>query len=278
MRLGGPIFQSYDSPESWVAAVQAKGYRAAYSPLSVERHPLNVIQAYAAAAVEADIVIAEVGTWCNPLSPDEEIRNKAVERCKIGLWLADELGARCCVNIAGSRGEKWDGPCALDMTPETYAMIVDSVREIIDAVQPTRTFYTLEGMPWMYPDSPECYMQLMKDIDRKAFAAHLDPVNWVNSPERYFQNADLLERSFALMGPHIRSIHVKDVRLGDELTVHLPEVRLGTGGLDYRTFLHLANQLPPDTPFMLEHLPAEEEYDEAAVAVRKIALTEGIAL
>ena len=130
----------------------------------------------------------------------------------------------------------------------------------------------------MYPDTPECYLQMIKDIDREAFAAHLDPVNWINSPEKYFKNTELLERSFELLGSSIRSIHAKDIKLGEELTVHLPEVRLGLGGLDYRTFLRLGNQLPPDTPFILEHLPKEEDYDMAAAVVRKIAGELGIAL
>ncbi|MEE4195183.1 MAG: TIM barrel protein [Anaerolineae bacterium] len=278
MRLGGPIFQEYDCPEAWVEVVKAKGYRAAYSPLSVEQHPQSLIESYANAAAKEDIVIAEVGTWCNPLSPDEETRFAAIERCKTGLWLADELGARCCVNIAGSLGERWDGPCALDLTDDAYALIIDSVRQIIDAVNPKRTFYTLEGMPWMYPDSPECYVRMMKDIDRKGFAAHLDPVNWINMPEKYFKNAELLQRSFDLLGDSIRSIHAKDILLKPELTVVLPEVRLGLGGLDYRTFLRCANQLSENTPFMLEHLPAEEDYDLAAEALRSIAKQEGIAL
>ena len=36
------------------------------------------------------------------------------------------------------------------------------VGQIIDAVKPSRTFYTLEPMPWMYPDSAESYAGLIK--------------------------------------------------------------------------------------------------------------------
>jgi sugar phosphate isomerase/epimerase len=64
-----------------------------------------------------------VGVWNNPLSPDETTRATAIERCKACLDLADRLGARCCVNIAGSRGQKWDGPSEKDLTTETFDMI-----------------------------------------------------------------------------------------------------------------------------------------------------------
>jgi len=131
-----------------VNAVQKAGYRAAYCPLD-EKASNEQILAYKKAAKDADIVIAEVGAWSNPLSPDEATRQEAIEKCKRKLELAEKIGARCCVNIAGSRGKKWDGPSPLDLTAETFEIIVTTVREIIDAVKPTHTFYTHEPMPWM---------------------------------------------------------------------------------------------------------------------------------
>lgn len=277
MRLGGPIFAQYDSPAKWVAAVQNKNYRAAYCPVGLDADA-KTVAAYARAAQGADILIAEVGAWSNPLSPDPQTRETALEKCRQSLALAEAIGARCCVNISGSRGEKWDGPHADDLSEETFALIVETTQSIIDAVQPNNTCYTLEAMPWMYPDSPQSYLRLIQEIDREACAVHLDPVNLVNSPRRYFDNADLLRNCFALLGPHIRSCHAKDILLQDQLTLHLDEVRPGLGTLDYRVFLSELDQLDPDTPLMLEHLPNEAEYDAAAVYIRAIATEIGCAL
>ena len=196
MRLGGQIFKPWHTADEWVQAVNEAGYRAAYCPLKPGAEPVTV-RAYEQAAQSADIVIAEVGAWSNPLSPDAATRKAALEKCKQSLALADEIGARCCVNIAGSRGEKWDGPHPADLTEETFAMIVEAVREIIDAVKPKRTFYTLETMPWMYPDSTDSYLRLMQAIGRQHCAAHLDPVNLICSPQRYFSNGALLSECFA---------------------------------------------------------------------------------
>jgi len=142
MRLGGQVFESYDTPDQWVSAMRRLGYRAAYCPVDAGAS-VEVIRAYAAAAAQADIVIAEVGAWSNPLSADAETRRAALATCQEQLALADAIGARCCVNIAGSRGERWDGPHPANLTSETFELIVDTVRAIIDAVKPTRTFYTL---------------------------------------------------------------------------------------------------------------------------------------
>lgn len=277
MRLGGPIFQKYDSPESWVQAVRRLGYRAAYCPLDLQASEVE-ISAYARAAREADIVIAEVGAWSNPLSPDPLERQAALEKCKASLLLADEIGARCCVNIAGSRGAKWDGPDPLDLTEETFQMIVDTVREIIDAVRPARTYYTLEPMPWMYPDSVEAYRALIEAIDRRAFAVHFDPVNLINCPERYFHNRDLIQEAVEALGAHIRSCHAKDIVLRDHLTVHLDEVRPGLGGLDYRAYLSALARCDPDMPLMLEHLPSESDYAAAAAHIRAVGRDLGMTL
>lgn len=277
MRLGGPIFEQADTPELWAKAVRAAGYKAAYCPLTPEADQ-GTISAYAKAADKADIVIAEVGAWSNPMSPDPVIAEAAVEKCKASLALADRIGARCCVNIAGSCGRKWDGPDAADLTEMAFDNVVTMVRGIIDAVKPTRTFYTLETMPWMYPDSPDSYLRLIRAVDRKAFAVHLDPVNLVSSPQRYFATGRLIEECFAKLGAHIKSCHAKDILLRENLTMHLDEVRPGQGSLDYAVFLRALNGLDACVPLMLEHLPDLEEYRKAAEHIRNIAHQENITL
>jgi sugar phosphate isomerase/epimerase len=270
MRLGGPIFEEYTEPEEWARAVRALGYSAAQCPVESTATD-DAIAGFAAAAREHDIVIAEIGAWRNPLDPDESARKSAVEFCKTQLELAERIGCSCCVSIGGSRGEQWDGPHPKNLTAETFAMVVDTVREIIDAVEPKRTFYTLETMPWMFPDSPQSYLDLIRAIDRPAFAAHLDPVNMVCSPQRYFYNASLIRDCFDLLGPHIKSCHAKDISLSGKLTTHLDEVRPGLGALDYRVYLTELSKLGPDVSLMLEHLRTAEEYALAADHVRSVA-------
>jgi sugar phosphate isomerase/epimerase len=153
---------------------------------------------------------------------------------------------------------------------------VESVRSILDAVKPTRTFYTLEPMPWMYPDSAESYLRLLRAVGRKQFGVHLDLVNLVCSPQLYFGNAALIRDCFAKLGPHVRSCHAKDILLGGELTVHLSEVRPGLGALDYAVLLQELDRLEPDMPLMLEHLKTDEEYRLAADYVRSVARRTGV--
>ncbi len=275
MRLGAPIEET-QTPEAWIEALKKHGYRAAYCPVDASADQ-STRQAYVRAAQQADIVIAEVGAWSNPISPDDTIRKAAIEKCQQQLALADDIGARCCVNIAGARGEKWDGPYVDNFSVDTFDLIVETVRKIIDAVNPKRTFYTLEPMPAIVPDSPDSYLELIEAINHPQFAAHLDPVNMISSPRRYFSNAAFLDECFDKLGPYIKSCHAKDTLIRNPLTVHIDEVRPGLGTLDYVTFLRRANQLDADMPFMLEHLPMSE-YAPSAEFVRQTANTLNISL
>jgi sugar phosphate isomerase/epimerase len=269
VRLGGPVFGDLKDPQEWVKALKTEGYSASYCPVEVGTDQ-TTIKAFEKAAREADIIISEVGAWSNPISKNDKERKEAIKKCKDALALADQIGAGCCVNITGSRGEKWDGPDPENISGDTFDLIVQVTREIIDEVKPLRTFYTLETMPWALPDSPDSYLELIKAIDRKQLAVHLDPVNMINSPRRYYNNGAFIKECFDKLGPFIKNCHAKDIRLDTNLTVHLDEVLPGTGGLDYKVFLTELSKLK-NVPLMLEHLKTKEEYTKAAANVRSIA-------
>lgn len=276
MRLGGPVFLESDDPEELAAEHRRLGYRAAYCPpLSLDEP--ERIRATHAAFERADVVLAEVGAWSNMLDRDEARRRASLEHVRERLALADEVGALCCVNIAGSRHPtRWDGPHPDNLGAEAWEMTVENVRSVLDAVRPRRARLALEMMPYALPDGPESFAKLLAAVDRPGFAAHLDPVNIVNSPRRYYGLAGLLRACFATLGPHIVSCHAKDTRMADALTVHIDEVRPGAGVLPYEIYLGELARLPADTPLMLEHLTGPEEYALAAGHIRGVAAQAGL--
>lgn len=275
VRFGGPLFEDCSDPDRWIAALRKKGYTAAYCPVGKEATS-DVVKSFSDAASKAGMTISEVGAWSNPMDPDSQKSKEAIEHCRKQLALADEIGARCCVNITGSRGEPWASHHPKNLTQETFDLIVQVTRSIIDAVKPKRSFYTLETMPWMYPDSIQSYSDLYHAIDREQCAVHFDPVNLINCPSRYYGNGALIHKFVDRLGAMIKSCHAKDIIMKPEFMVHLDECRPGTGSLDYATFLGEIHQLPDEVPIMLEHLPNEAEYDLAAEYVRSVAKKEGI--
>jgi len=269
VRLGGQVFLEQHNPEAWAQALLNAGFTATVCPFqSLEEKDAKY---YVAEAKKHNIVIAEVGAWSNPISPNEKQRKEALQYCKEKLALANEIGAGVCVNIAGSRAEKWDAPHPDNFNGDTFALIVDSVRDIIDSVKPTQTFYALEMMPWVYPYSVDTYYTLLKAIDRPAFAVHFDPVNIVNTPLTYYHTEQLITDFIHKLGPYIKNVHAKDIKLQDKLTVHLDEVIPGEGNLNYEVLLTQLSKLTYDVPIIIEHLHNNEDVSKAATYIRSVA-------
>jgi sugar phosphate isomerase/epimerase len=274
VRLGVYLDIHSEDPEEIAQAYARQGYGAAVCP-PVSLDQPERIQAIREAFACQEIVLAEIGAWNNLLDPDPQRREANLQANIEKLALAEEVGVLCCVNIAGSfHPTRWDGPHAANLSKAAFDLTVENVRRIIDAVHPKRAFYCLETMPWSIPDSPQSYLALIRGINRPMFGVHLDPVNLVNSPARYYDNAGLLRECFATLGPWIVSCHAKDIRLHDRLTVHLDEVRPGLGALDYSVFLCELSRLPGDIPLILEHLP-QEEYPLAQKYILEVAAAHG---
>jgi len=174
------------------------------------------------------------------------------------------FGALCCVDIAGSYSEqKWYGPHPKNLSEEFFDATVENARKIIDAVNPKRAKFGFEMMGWSLPDSVDSYVRLFKAVDRKAFGVHLDPCNIINCPTRFYENTKLLNECFDKLGPWIVSCHAKDVAWEIELQMHFREVVLGTGSLDYKTYLKRLVALPQKPPLMIEHLKTADEYNRS---------------
>jgi sugar phosphate isomerase/epimerase len=194
-----------------------------------------------------------------------------------GLALADEIGARCCVDIAGSfNAEIWYGPHPDNLSPRFFDAVVENARKIIDAVKPKRAKLCYEMMGWALPDSADSYVDMIKAVDRDGFGVHLDPCNIINSPARYYRNRELLDECFDKLGPWIVSCHAKDVTWDVEMQIHFREVVLGTGTLDYATYLKRLAALPQSPPLMVEHMSGAEQYDQSRKYLLEVADKVGV--
>jgi sugar phosphate isomerase/epimerase len=276
LRLGGPSFAKTDDPEELALAHRNLGYRAAYCP-NVPLSDAERIRALHDAFAKHDVVIAEVGRWVNLLDANPDQRRKNLQTVTDGLALAEAIGALCCVDIAGSfNPTSWFGPHPENLSKQFFDASVENARKIIDAVKPKRARFTYEVMGWSWPDSPDHYLEMIKAVDRPAFAVHLDPCNLVNSPEKFYHNTALLNECFDKLGRWIVSCHAKDLTWDVEMNIHFREVAPGKGALDYRTYLQRLARLPQRPPLMLEHLATAEDYAGAREHIFEVGRQAGV--
>lgn len=277
VRLGGPIFLKSEDPAELAREHRRLGYSAAYYPAIATIRDTEKLRAIEKAYAAEKVTIAEVGAWVNMLDPDAEKRRRNLEYVTERLALADAVGAKNCVDIAGSYNPQyWYGAHPKNLSKEFLDATVENCRRIIDAVKPKRSLFTIEMMPWSIPNGADSYLQLIQAVDRKEFGVHMDVCNAVNSPERFYNNGALIDDLFRRLGRWIASCHAKDLQWIPEYNVHFLEVVPGRGVMDYKTYLRNIAALPHDAPLMLEHLKTAAEYDEGRAWIQKQAVEAGV--
>ena len=270
MYLGISSSLEHSTPAEWALKHKALGLKTVVFPVSSLDGEETVL-AYKKAADEAGLTIAEVGVWRNTLASDPEERERWIVYAIEQLRMADAIGAACCVNVVGTPyGPRWDGGYRDNFSPELWDMAVRMIRRIIDTARPVRTKFCIESMPWMIPSSPDEYLRLIEDVDRAEFGTHLDVVNMITTPRRYFYNDEFLEECFAKLHGTIVSCHLKDIRLKPEYTFQLEECACGEGSLDIELYARLATAESPHTPMIIEHLTTDEEYVSSVRYVKSV--------
>jgi len=276
VRLGGPIFLKSSDPGELAREHRRWGYSAAYCPAATV-DDTDRIRAIRSAFESERVVIAEVGAWRNMLDPDPQKRSDNLKYVTDRLALAEAVGSRCCVDIAGSYNPTvWYGADPRNLSQEFFDATVENCRKVIDAVKPQATKFSIEMMGWSLPDGPDSYLKLIRAVDRPAFAVHMDVCNGINSPTRFYRNAEFTAECFAKLGKWIVSCHAKDLAWIPEYNVHFREVVPGKGQLDYAEYLRQLSRLPVDAPLMLEHLQTPEEYTEGRDYIRSVGERIGV--
>lgn len=269
MYLGISSSLQHSSPEEWAAKHKALGLETVNFPVTCDDGE-DVFMAYKKAADEVGLTIAEVGVWRNTLAADSVERQQWIDYAVRQLRMADAIGATCCVNVVGTPyGPRWDGGYRENFSRELWDMAVKMIRLIIDTARPKYTKFSIESMPWMIPSSPDEYLHLIEDVDRTEFGTHLDVVNMITTPQRYFYNDEFLRECFEKLHGTIVSCHLKDILLKQEYTFQLQECACGEGTLDINLYAQLANAENPNMPMIIEHLTTDKEYVASVQYVRE---------
>lgn len=283
IKVGGHVFpqnsKEATDPEVLARLAKKMGYTAVYAPDYLTIDKTDEIKKAREAFEKEGLVIAEVGYWQNMLDTREEVRKKNREEMKRAFCLAEELGAKCVVNTAGSycEGEGYTNHNPRNFTEEHFQDAIEMARYFIDEVRPVRTYFTYEVFMYNSIDSPEQYARLVKAVDRKMFGVHLDLTNMMRSPREIYMAGDLVKRCVQLFPDKIISSHIKDARLKrPAITTMIEEEIPGEGEIDLAPYIRELAKLPQTVTMMMEHYQNEYEYAMGLAYIKKVAQREGV--
>ncbi|HEY0854293.1 MAG TPA: sugar phosphate isomerase/epimerase [Devosia sp.] len=260
IRLGGhglPV--GSEDPYAFARAHRDYGYGAAYVPATLTANDTAQLAAFEKAFATEEVMLAEIGIWRNLVTPDDAVRKVNLDYAADKLAVADAVGANCAVSYIGSYSAGTDyAPAADNMGQEAFDAAVETVRHLLDTVKPKRAKFALEMMQYSLPDSVDGYVELIRAVDRPMFGAHFDPVNLIMTPRVYWSNGALIRECFEKLGAYVCSCHAKDIKLHHQAALHLDEVQIGEGVLDYREYLTQLDRLGRDVPLLTEHLKGDQ--------------------
>jgi len=99
---------------------------------------------------------------------------------------------------------------------------------------------------------------LLDAVGSPALKFNIDPVNFYGSVRDVHDTRPILNDLFHLLGKDTVAAHFKDLALEDQPVLHIAEVIIGHGTLDYGLFLRRMQAECPHAYGLIEHLPEEK--------------------
>ena len=243
-------------------------------PLAAEEDQVLRVKA---AFDQAGLEVAQANGWYEVLvHPDEERRSAGIRGlgalCRIARWVA----APTVYVRPGSlnpNGAWWPHP--ENHTQQTFDRLVDSMRRVCLDAEQEDVILGIEGHVLSPLDSAQRIADLFSAVGSRILKFNVDPVNFVGTVPDVYDTGRVVNELFDLLGADTVAAHAKDCALGDALVVHIEEVVLGTGFMDYETFLRRFEACCPGGYMLIEHLP-DEKVPQARQAILQLAGRLGI--
>jgi len=242
-------------------SVRAAGFLGAQwfftKPLETDLKDVRRVQT---AFAEADLEICQVNGWYEALvNPDEAIRSEGVRGLSALARLGGLLQSPSVYVRPGGLNPHGHWLAHPDNhTPATFDRLVGSLKQVCRIAEAEGVTLAIEGHVLSPLDSARRVRDLFDAVASRALKFNVDPVNFIGSVADVHDTRPVLNDLFDLLGADTVAAHAKDVTLGETLVLHIDEVLLGTGTLDYPLFLRRFEQCGPDGYMLIEHLPDEK--------------------
>lgn len=209
---------------------------------------------------DAGLSLSQV-TGYNPnlVHPADHVRESGLERLRLAIAAAADLGAEMVITGCGSlHPTAFYGPAAGNHRTETRARLVESLRRAADWARDAGVVVAMECHVLTTLDTPAHIREVLDAVDSPWIVANFDPVNLIGDLPTLYSNGAAIRRMWDTGGTRWtrRSMHVKDIAPQPELVLHLAEAPPGQGLLDYAALCAICHHLDDGAALIVEHLDA----------------------
>jgi sugar phosphate isomerase/epimerase len=230
-----------------------------------------------AALDEAGLAVAQANGWYEVLvNPDEGLRAEGIRGvqalCRIGRIL-DAPSVYVRPGSLNPHGAWYPHPG--NFTAEVFDRLVDSLKKACRAAQEEGELLGLEGHVLSMLDTPRRVRDVLDAVGSPMLKFNIDAVNFFGTVHDVYEPRRVLNELVDLLGKDTIAGHMKDCALRDELVIHVDEVVIGEGNMDYDYLLPRMEQVCPDVYCIIEHLP-DEKIPQARAGLLRAAERVGV--
>ncbi len=258
--------------------VRAAGYRGVsiffHKPLEADAAAVRKLKA---ALDEADLEAAQANGWYEVLvHADEQLRAEGIRGLQALTRIGRVLDAKTVYVRPGSLSAAgaWY-PHPGNYAPEVFDRLVDSLRQAAQAAAAEGMMLALEGHVLSLLDTPQRMRDVIDAVGSPALRFNTDPVNFIGTIKDSYHPGRVLEELERVLGEYTVAAHLKDMTVQDRLVLHIEEVVIGEGTMDYGRLLPQLEQMNPEMYGLIEHLP-DEKIPQARAGLMRAAEKAGV--
>ena len=158
---------------------------------------------------------------------------------------------------------------------QSFDTLVDSCKQLAKVAEGEGMTLAIEGHVSSTLDTPQRVRDLFDAVASPALKFSMDPVNFTGTVADVHDTSRILNALFDILGKDTVILHAKDCNIQDGHVVHIDEVLLGTGTMNYDIILPRMLAECPNAYVLIEHLP-DEKVPLARAAIGQIAQRLGI--
>jgi L-ribulose-5-phosphate 3-epimerase len=227
----------------------------------------------------AGLEVAQANGWYEVLvHPDDHLRAEGIRGLQALTHIGRLLDAKTVYVRPGSLNPHgaWY-PHPENYAPRTFERLVNSLSQAAQTAQVEGMLLALEGHVLSLLDTPQRMRDVIEAVDSPALKFNTDPVNFIGTVKDAYDPSRVLNELVTLLGKYTVAAHLKDMALRDELVLHIDEVVIGEGTMDYGLLLRQMEQIDPDMYGLIEHLP-DEKIPQARAGLMRAADKAGVTL
>ncbi len=212
---------------------------------------------------EAGIKIFLLGTYFNPVHPNNQSVQEGVDKVKFNMEIAKECGLQYLGSETGSlNGDAWTYNKE-NHTQESFDKVLDVFSSFKNELIGSDKTFLVEPVYDHVIYNGDKLIDLLKELNSENYKVTFDLVNLLNT-ENYTDYEKIADEFFKSHQTKIKLMHFKNLIIQDDKKVG---VRLDKGVIDYNKILKLVKKYKlEDIPCIVEEL----ENDDLSESVKYI--------